>query len=346
MKMAFQFLAALCLLGYTLPASAQKHQLNLFIWSEYIAPQVVKDFESAHDCKVTVDLYEDEESMMAKLQGGGTALYDVVVPSNLLTPALIKLGMLAPLRRENIPNLKHLDAAFANPPYDRGNKFTVPFQWGTVGIYLRKPKEKQVDESWGLLFDPRKQTGSFLLIDSMRDPIGAALRYQGHSLNSTDIPQLKAARDLLIETKHRSAGFEGGVGGKNRVLGKSVIAAIDYSGDAVRGMAEDAETYYFIPREGSQIWVDNLAIPVRAPHREMADKFLNYILDAKVGAQQVNFSQYASPNAAARPFIKPDDLRNPAIYPPPDVMKRLEFANDLGQASRLYDEVWTAVKSK
>jgi spermidine/putrescine transport system substrate-binding protein len=342
----FGILALLVLLCSASPAFAQKHQLNLFIWSEYIAPEVVKEFERRFDCKVTVDLYEDEESMMSKLQGGGTALYDVVVPSNLLTPALIKLGMLAPLRHDALPNLKNLDPTFVSPPYDRGNRFTVPFQWGTVGVYVRKPKDKPVDESWSMFFDPKRQAGSFLLIDSMRDPIGAALKYRGHSLNSTDIGQLKAARDLLIESKRRSAGFEGGVGGKNRVLGKGVTAAIVYSGDAVRGMAEDAETYYFIPREGSQIWQDNLAIPARAPHRELAEKFLNYILDAQVGAKQVNFSQYASPNAAARPFIKPDDLKNPAIYPPPEVMKRLEFANDLGQASRLYDEVWTAVKTK
>ena len=340
------FLAVVFLLGALDLHSAAPAQLNLFIWSEYIDPGVVTDFEKQFNCKVVIDLYEDEESMMSKLQGGGVSLYDVVVPSNMLTPALIKMKMLAPLRNAAIPNRSNLDDRFANPPYDPGNHFTVPFQWGTVGVYARKLKGKPIDETWGLFFDAKQQAGTFVLIDSMRDLIGSALKFQGRSLNATNVSELKAARDLLLAAKKRSFGFDGGVGGKNRVLAKGATAAIVYSGDAVRGMSEDPETYYFIPREGSQIWVDNLAIPAKAPHRDLAEKFLNFILDAKVGAQQVNFSQYATPNKAAKPFIKPVDLKNPAIYPTPEMMKRLEFSADLGIQSRLYDEVWTAVKSK
>jgi spermidine/putrescine transport system substrate-binding protein len=342
MMRAWLILLALCPAVMGAPGA----QLNLFIWSEYIAPEVVAGFETKFDVKVVVDLYEDEESMMSKLQGGGDSLYDVVVPSNLLMPALIKLGMLAPIRRDAVPNLRNLDTRFVNPPYDPGNRFSVPFQWGTVGIYMRKPKDGRVDETWGLLFDPRKQSGSYLLMDSMRDLIGAALKFRGQSLNSTNISDLRAVRDLLVASKRRALGLEGGVGGKNRVLAKGVAAAMVYSGDAVRGIAEDPETVYFIPREGSQIWVDNMAIPAAAPHRELAEKFLNYILEARIGAQQANFSQYASPNLASRPHIKPQDIANPAIYPPAETMQRLEFANDLGRSGRLYDEVWTAVKSK
>ena len=180
----------------------------------------------------------------------------------------------------------------------------------------------------------------------MRDLIGAALKYRGCGLNTTDIEQLKEARQLLLSAKRRSLGFEGAVGGKNRVLAKGASAAIVYIGDAVRGMSEDPDTSYFIPKEGSQIWVDNLAIPAQAPHHDMAEKFLNYILDAQVGAKQANFSQYATPNKAAKPFLNSNDLKNPAIYPLPEVMQRLEFAADLGAQSRLYDEVWTYIKAK
>jgi spermidine/putrescine transport system substrate-binding protein len=123
------------------------------------------------------------------------------------------------------------------------------------------------------------------------------------------------------------------------------VAAMVYNGDAVKRMSEAPGTVYFVPREGSQIWVDNLAIPARAPHFALAVKFLNYILEAKVGARQSNFSRYATPNAASRRFVNPADLRNPVIYPPPEVMRRLEFTRELGIKSRLYDEVWTVVKS-
>lgn len=328
-------------------AYAQKNKLNVFIWSEYIDPKIIQNFEKEFDCKVTVYLYEDnEKSMVAKLQGGGASLYDIVVPSDYVIPSMISQKLLAPLRHQNIPNLKNADPQFANREYDPGNKYTVPYQWGTVGLYVRKKAGETIDETWGLIFDAKKQIGSFLMIDDSRAAIGAALRYKGYSLNTTDKKQMKEARDILIEAKKRSLGFEGGVGAKNKVLAKVCRIGMVYNGDAVRGMKEDADTYYFVPKEGGEIWLDNLAIPAKAPNREMAEKFINYILDAKVGAQLSNFNQYATPNKAALEFIKPEDLKNPDIYPPPDIMKNIEFVKDLGSKTGWYDELWTSIKSK
>ncbi len=327
-------------------AQAENQTLNLFIWSEYIDPTLVADFEKQFDCKVNIDLYEDVESMLAKVQGGGASLYDVVVPTDHVVTAMIKLNLLAPLRHENIPNLKNLDAKFTSPPYDRGNKFTIAYQWGTLGVFARQTKDKPVPQTWGIFFDPSQQPGSFLLMDSPRDLIGAALKYKGHSVNSTDPKQLKEARDLIIAAKKRSLGFDGSVGAKNKVLAKSVKAAIVYSGEGVKGMAEDKGAVYFIPKEGGIIWVDNLAVLAKAPHRELAEKFINFILDPKISARLSNFVQYSSPNKAAKEFIRPEDLKNPAIYPPPEIMSRLEFLEDLGSKMRLYDEIWTQVKAK
>ena len=134
------------ILGCILACSAcgEPGKLNLFIWSEYIDPKMVKEFEKRFDCKVTIDVYEDAESMLAKIQGGGVSLYDLAVPPDHLVPVMLKLELLAPLRHENIPNLKNLDEKFANPPYDHGNKYTVAYQWGTVGIYARKSADKQI----------------------------------------------------------------------------------------------------------------------------------------------------------------------------------------------------------
>ncbi len=325
---------------------AQSARLNLFIWSEYIDPQIVKQFEKEFACKVTLDVYEDAESMLAKIQGGGVSLYDVVVPPDHIVPAMVALKLLAPLRHENIPNLKNLDEKFARPPYDPTNQFTVAYQWGTVGVYLRRTKDPPVEPTWGVFFDRKQQPGSFVLIDSVRDLLGAALKYKGHSLNSTDPAHLREARDLILDAKRRCVGFDGSVGAKNKVLAKTARAAIVYSGEAVRGAAEDPDTIYFIPREGSQIWLDNLAVPAKAPHRDLAEKFINFILDARIGAQLSNFTQFATPNRAARPFIKREGLNNPAIYPPPEVMTKLEFLKDLGANTRLYDEVWTQIKAR
>ncbi len=325
---------------------AQQNKMNLFIWSEYIDPEIVKSFEQKFDCKVTIDLYEDEDSMLAKIQGGGASLYDVVVPPDQQIKTMAKLKLIAPLRHENIPNLKNLEERFRKLPYDMGNKYTVAYQWGTVGLYVRKPKDKPLEESWGLIFDPAKQIGPYLLMDTSRDLIGAALKYKGFSLNSTDKTQLKAARELLLETKKRSLGFEAGVGAKNKVLAKTAAAAVVYNGDAVRGMKEDPETVYFVPKEGSVIWVDNLAVLAKAPHRDMAEKFINYLLEPEVGAKLAAFSQYASPNQAAKALISQEDLKNPAIYPPEEIMPKLQYIEDVGSKSRLFDEIWAQIKAK
>lgn len=306
----------------------------------------MKEFEQKFACKVTVDVYEEAESMLAKLQGGGTVLYDLVVPPDHLVPTMVKLNLLAPLRPANLPNFKNLDAKFTNPPYDRGNKFSVAYQWGTVGILMRPVAGKSVAASWGLVFDAKQQPGKFVLIDSVRDGLGAALKFKGHSLNSTDVAHLKEARDLIIETKRRSVGFDGSVGAKNKVVAKTATTAIVYSGEAAKAMTDDAALRYFIPRAGSQIWVDNLCIPAKAPHRDLAEKFINYVLDAKTGARLSNFLQSATPNAAAKPFIKPEDLRNPTIYPTPEVMAKLEFLEDLGAKTKRYDEAWTQIKAR
>jgi spermidine/putrescine transport system substrate-binding protein len=327
-------------------AWAEKNKLNVYIWSEYIDPKIIEQFSKENDCKVTVDLYEDNESMMAKLQGGGDSLYDICVPSDYIIPALIKNGLLAPLRKDNIPNMKNIDPKFGNREYDLGNKYTAPYQWGTVGLFVRKKPGETIDETWGLIFDAKKSIGSFLMIDDARAAVGAALKYKGYSLNTTDKKQMKEARDLLIDAKKRSLGFEGGVGIKNKVLAKVCKAGMVYNGDAVRGMKEDSETYFFAPREGTEIWLDNLAIPAKAPNRDMAEKFINYILDAKIGAQLSNFNQYATPNAASREFITPADLKNTAIYPSDEQMKTMEFVRDLGSKTGWYDELWTGIKSK
>jgi spermidine/putrescine transport system substrate-binding protein len=260
-----------------------EQKLNVFIYSEYLPPEVITEFEKRFECKVVIDLYEDSEAMLAKIQSGGASLYDIVVPTDYIISTMVQQHLLAPLRRENIPNIKNLDPAFQNPPFDRGNKYSVAYQWGTLGIYARK-SGPPIEPSWGAIFDPARQPGPFVLLDSMRDTIGAALKYQGWNMNSKIPDQLKEARDLIVGAKKRSAGFSNTVGGKNRVLDKSVRAAMVFSGEAARAIAEDPDTYYFIPKEGSEIWVDNLSILAQAAHRDLAEKFINFILEPEIGA--------------------------------------------------------------
>lgn len=240
---------AVVLMTLLMGCGKPKQQLNLFIWSEYIDPAAVAEFEKQFDCKVVIDLHETAESMIAKLEAGGVSTYDIVIPSSRTLPMMAQRGLLAPLRHEHIPNLTNLLPQFVNQPYDPTNRFGAPYLWGTFGLYLRRTPGQTVDETWGLIFDPAKQPGPFLLIDSPRECIGAALRYKGHSLNTTNVAELTEARDLIVAAKKRSLGFEGGIGNKNRVLAKGATVAISWL--EVNGVKEDPETYYFVPREGS-----------------------------------------------------------------------------------------------
>jgi spermidine/putrescine transport system substrate-binding protein len=326
--------------------SEKKDRLHLFIWSEYLDPNVVADFERQFDCEVIIDYHEDQDSMLAKLAAGGDSIYDIVIPANIDMPFLVNRGLLAPIRKEHIPNLKNIDPKFENTPFNPGYQYGVPYLWGTTGLYLRKTNDQPIDETWGLIFDPEKQPGPFILLEDMRACFVAALRYKGYSMNTTNPKELDEAADLLIEAKKRSLGFEGTIGSRNRVLSKAASLAMVYNVDAVRGVLQDAETHYFIPREGGIIYHDMLSIPARAPHPELAEKFLNFILDPKIGARNANYNRAPTPNMAALEFVNPADRSNPAIYPPSEIMSRLEYIKDVKEKTALYDELWTRIKSR
>jgi spermidine/putrescine transport system substrate-binding protein len=323
-----------------------EEKLNVAVPSGYFSGDIIPEFEKRLHCKVVIDLFEDPEAALAKVQSGGASLYDVLITADYTITALTRQKLLAPLQHEHIPNLKNLEARFRKTPYDPELRYAIPFQWGTIGIYARRIPGQELDQSWSLFFDPNKQPGPIVLLDSMRDTIGAAMKFKGYSFNSTDRKQLVEARDLLVNAKKRAVEFANSPGGRSKVLEKSARAAIVFSAEGARGMTEDPETIYFIPREGSEIWIDNLTILAQAPHRALADQFMDYLLEPETGAKISNYSHCGSPNGEARKFIKPELLNNPAIYPPEETIKKLELLKDLGTDTRLYDQLWTAIKSR
>lgn len=324
-------------------------QVNVYMWSEYIDPKILEEFEKETGFKVRLDVYESTEDMQAKLQqAGGDRHYDVVVASDHVIPVLAKLKLIQPLPADKIPNRANVAERFRNPSYDPASRYSLPYQWGTMGLMYRKDKAPQLDPSWAVVFEEDQQPGPFVLIDSMRDMIAAALKYQGQSINARKPEQLKAAGELILKAKHspKMVAFEGGAGGKNKVASGDATLAIVYNGDAIRALDEDAGLEFVVPKEGTLIWVDAMTIPARAPNPEGACKFINYILDAKVGAQLSNFNRFATPNAQSLPMVDEKDRENPRIYPPDDLVKKMEYLEDLGDDTRLYDETWTAIKSR
>jgi spermidine/putrescine transport system substrate-binding protein len=332
-------------LALAIVAASGADQLNIFTWSEYLPPQVVADFEKRFDCKVVVDFYDSPEAMLTKIQSGGSALYDIVVPSDETMASLIGQNLLASIDHKKIPNLKNLESRFLNQAFDPGNKFSVPYQWGTLGILARTVPGDSLEQSWSLFFDPKKQPGPVLLLDSPSDMIRAALKFKGYDFNSTRPNELKEVRDLLADAKTRSLGFANTVAARKGVLDKTARAAIVYSGDGIQVTRQDPAISYFIPREGSLIFIDSLVVLRQAPHPDLAHTFINYILEPEVGARISNTYLFATPNREAKKFIRPELLTNTVIYPTDETMRRLEFAKHLGRAARLYDQVWTSVKS-
>jgi spermidine/putrescine transport system substrate-binding protein len=322
-------------------------ELHVFNWSEYIDPEIYAAFEEEFGVKVIEDTFASNEDLLAKLQAGATG-YDIIVPSDYMVTIMRELELLAPLNYDNIPNFENIDAKFKDPPYDPDNKFCVPYQWGTTGIGYNADEFDEAPDSWAYLFDPEmagSYAGKMSMLNDPRESIGAALKYLGYSVNSTDEGKLEEAKQLLIRQKewvktYDSEQYE------DLIAADETLLAHGWSGDFFFAAEEDERIWYVIPQEGGVIWADNLCIPESSKNQYTAEVFINYLLKPEVGAQITNFTWYGSPNKASEEFIDAEILEEPAIYPPPDVMERLEWLRDVGDALPMYERIWTEIKAE
>jgi spermidine/putrescine transport system substrate-binding protein len=330
------------------PAKPSVRELSIFIWSEYIDLDVVADFEKKYNVKVKITNYESNEEMISALLLGRQGAYDLIVPTTYYMPSLINQNLIQPLNKALLPNLENLDPAFTNIEEDPGNKYCVPYQWGTSGLVVRAKPGQTFEPSFELLFEPSLEKGNFIIFDTARDALGAALKYLGYSANTIDKDQIQQAADLIKKAKDQPTffSFSGGVDGLNSVIGNVASIAQVYNGEAVKATFEDPELQYIIPKEGCEIWLDLFAIPTGAANFEVAHEFLNFILEPENSAKLAIFSKYATPNAKALELIPEEDRNNPGIYPSQELRTNMEYYKDLGDNGRLYEEIWTLVKSE
>ncbi|MBF2096948.1 MAG: spermidine/putrescine ABC transporter substrate-binding protein [Gloeomargaritaceae cyanobacterium C42_A2020_066] len=340
--------AALLPLGCTPPGGGggggAPQALSIYNWSTYIDPQVLKDFEQKFNAKITYDTFDSPDTLYAKLKAGNPG-YDIVVPPDYLVERMGKEGLLEPLDQTKLPNMANLDPVFLDPPYDPGNKYSVPYQWGTQGIGYNQEKTGGPIDSMAAMFDP-KYKGKVAWLDEMRATMGAVLLYLGYSPNTEDAKEITAAKDFMIKHKDTIGAFAGD-DGQNLLIQGDMDLVYEYSGDIFQAGTEDPNLKYVIPKEGAILWTDNLVIPKGAPHKATAEAFINYVLEPKVGAQISNFIHYGSPNLAAREqgLITKEDLENPGIYPPPETFAKLQFIQEVPpEVRKLYDQAWTAIK--
>ncbi len=338
-------------------APAEEKVVNVYNWSDYIDPEMLKAFTKETGIKVNYDVFDNNEVLQTKLLAGNTG-YDVVVPSASFLEIQIKAGVFRKLDRSKLPNWKNLDPNILQrlERHDPGNQYAVNHMWGTDGIGYNVKKVQAIDpkapvDSWTLLFDPKwaakfKDCGISVL-DAPDEVVGVALAYLGKDPNSENPDDLKLAEDLLMKIRpyirmiHSSQYIDSLANGELCVvLGWSgdILMAKQRAIDAGQGV----EIALSVPKDGTIIWFDNYAIPADAPHPDNAHAFINYMMRPEVAAANSNLVHYANGNAASVALLDPAVRDDPGVYPPPETMAKL-FPN-LARSpdfTRLLNRTWT-----
>ena len=344
------------------PAEGSGGELNIYNWSDYIGETTVEDFQKATGITVRYDVYDSNETLEAKLMAGNTG-YDLVVPTTSFLGRQIQAGIYQEIDKSKLKNLGNLDPQIlaAVEPFDPGNKYAVPYFWGTVGIGFNvdKVKERLGDsapvDSLDLVFKPENasklQDCGIAMLDAPSDMFQITLKYLGkdpHSKSEEDyaaVEQMFAGIRQYVKYFHSSQYI-------NDLANGELCAVVGWSGDVfiAAARAEEAQTNlhieYRIPKEGSLLWVDSLAIPKDAKNVDNALKFIDYLNEPQVAANGVNYVSYASPNLAALEFVDAEIKDNPSIYPTEEVKKNL-FPDAVADAEleRLRTRTWTKIKT-
>ncbi len=340
--------------------------LNFYNWTEYIpygsaaedyeVTDLVALFEETYGVKIIQTFYEDNETMLAQIEAGG-APYDLIVPSDYMVSTMAdpEVALLAKLNKAAIPNLVNVDPLFSGMPFDPTDDYSVPYQAGTSGLgFAYEYVDDTEGISWGLVFDPEMSepyAGLVSMLNDERETLGAALKYLGYSVNTTDQGQLDEATAILAAANDRIAAYDSAAFDDLLVSGETVVAHGwngGFFGSFDEISTEDYDAYedfgYAVPMEGGIIWVDLMAIPVTAEHPCTALTFINFILDPEVGGELTNYTYYMSPNLASYEYIDPEILEDPAIFPTAETMAKLEFIADVGDFSLNYADAFAQAK--
>jgi spermidine/putrescine transport system substrate-binding protein len=259
---------------------------------------------------------------------------------------MIQANLLEPLDHAKIPNIKNVAPEFINDaPYDPGRKYSMPYTWLVIGIGYRKSKAKGVPDSWKYLFDSDMYKGKIAVMSDASELFRNCFKYLGKSINDSSPELIKQAEALLIKQKPNIKSFHED-NGQDLLASGEVDVVMEYNGDIAQVMAEDDDLDFVVPKEGAMKQSDTLAIPKGAPHPENALKFINFILDAKVGAEISSTIKYPSPNAAAVALMPDSYKNNPVIFPPADLMAKCEYPRYLGpEFTRELDDAMTRLRA-
>lgn len=319
----------------------------VYNWGEYLDPKTIELFEKETGISVTYEEYETNEIMYPKILSQAIA-YDVVCPSDYMIQRMIENDLLAEINWNNIPNIKNMDSTYMeqSKSFDPENKYSVPYCVGTVGILYNKSMVKEPVDSWNILWDP-KYKDSILMQDSVRDAFAVALKRLGYSINATEVDQLAAATENLIEQKPLVQAYVVDQV-RDKMIGNEAALGVIYSGEAGYTKRENPDLEYVIPKEGSNVWIDSWVIPKNSKNKENAEKFINFMCRPEIALMNFEYLTYSTPNLKAREMIEDEDIRNSKIlFPEPEDLTNCETFQFLGDdVDSYYNELWNKVKSK
>lgn len=322
---------------------SSKTTLNVYNWGDYIDETILEEFEKEYKIKVNYDTFTTNEDMYIKLKAGGSS-YDLLIPSDYMIKRMIDEDRLEKLDFKNIPNYKFIGPTFKDLEYDPQNQYSVPYMWGTVGILYNKKMVKSKPDSWKILWD-KKYAKQILMMDSQRDSIGITLKMLGYSLNSTNLAELEAAKNALIRQKPLVLAYVVDEV-KDKMISEEAALAVVWSGDAVYCMRENENLDYVIPKEGSNLWFDAMVIPKGAPHKEAAEKFINFMCDTEIAFRNADYIGYASPHTEAVKKLPEEITSSRSAYPLEEDLKNCEVFSNLVSVLKDFDRIWTEVKAQ
>ena len=319
--------------------------VNVFNWEDYIDESVLAMFEEETGIHVNYMNFTTNEDMIVQIEANPGA-FDLCFPSDYIIERMINKGLAAEINFDNIPNFDQVLPHLLNPDYDPENKYSVPYMWGTVGVLYNKTMVPDPERSWHILWDEQYQNGVFMM-ESIRDSMGVALKYLGYSMNTREVPEIVAAKDKLIEQKQIGVVKAYQVDEtKDKMVAGEAPLALMWSGDAQYAIDLNDDLDYFVPSEGSNIWVDGMVIPSSAKNKENAEALINFLSRPDVARMNCDYIRYSSVNVGAIELMGEEYTSNPVINPPQEVIDICEFFHDFEESFQpVVNAMWMEVKN-
>jgi spermidine/putrescine transport system substrate-binding protein len=328
-----------------LPAWGQETEIRLFNWSDYLPQEILDQFTLETGIVVRTTTYDSNEAMYAKLKLLNNGGYDLAVPSTYFVDKMRKENMLHEIDKTQLPNYKNLDSRQLDKPFDPGNRYSIPYLWGTTGIAVNTDKFKLAElTAWADLWKPLFR-GRLLLPNDMREAFHIALMVLGYSGNNQNPEQIKQAYELLKKLLPNIRLFTSDAIDVQFVTGE-VDAGVVWNGVAYKARQEEPAIRYIHPKEGAIIWMDSFVIPKNAAHIGLAHKLLDFLLRPDIAKTITEKIGYTSPNAAAIKQLKPELRDDDTVYPSDVILSKGEYQTDIGPAITLYSEYWEKLKAE